>query len=125
MMGNFIDLVSNIVSYDLIPETAFYKDGGRCYLGESDSAKLSICGYDKNGEWQRESLAYGEDGDYSAWIIRKGNGALVPEYYNLRHHFYKQCVILDDRLNSVLLLGKEIFIYRAGSMGTIIAVGNE
>lgn len=56
-----------------------YKDYYKTYIGGSDSARLTL----KTSDGATESLYFGKDGDYSAYIVNEYTP--VPEHYHKRY----------------------------------------
>lgn len=114
-----------IIRYEDIPEKAYYKDGEPVYLGGSDGATLYMMGFDKVGNIFAKLLNYGEDGDYSAYVMRDDGKAKIPEHYHRITTWYHKCIIVDDDGRDTMICGGEISIYRAGDFGTLIVVKEE
>lgn len=116
------------IFYGDIPKTERYNDinsyFNKYYIGGSDIAELTVYGYaapNDNASWIHRPLHYGGDGEYHAHIIR-ADGTPIPEHYRHRFTFYDRAVITEDSGDMVTIYGKQINFYRAGEMGTLIAV---
>ena len=97
-----------------------YKTYEKKRLGGSDIASLILVGISPSGGLKTAALPFGEDGEYSAYIVDEE--CEIPDYYDLAESFVKWARIHDDQGFTTYFYGQEINIYRAGSFGCIIQV---
>lgn len=92
-----------------------YKDFSKVYIGESDTASLTVRGNDYAGV-----LHFGKDGAYSAYLVDKP--IEIPEHYYPVFTAVNVLKIYDDNGKAFEVRGRFIQIYRAGEMGCLIKV---
>jgi len=92
------------------------------YVGMSDIAALTAVGCVEEAPFiNAEVIVFGEDAAYKAYIV-ENDDAEIPGHYELCHTFKRWLKIYDDDGLVEEIKGKEIKIYRAGSMGLLIHV---
>lgn len=98
-----------------------YKEFKKIYIGESDIASLILAGCDENGLVTKK-LNFGEDGNYSAYLIECSNveDVEIGNHYVLIAKFNHWLRIYDDNEKTFDEKAKEFYIYRAGEYGCII-----
>ena len=67
-----------------------YKDYSKTYIGGSGSARLTL----KTSDGTTELLYFGEDGDYSAYIVNEYTP--VPEHYHKKFECHDSLEIYND-----------------------------
>lgn len=97
-----------------------YKDFSKKFIGESDIAKLVMFGCTDEGA-KPEVLCFGEDGDYSAYIV-DDMSCEIPEHYEKVAEFSSWLKIYDDNGLTLDLNAKKIEVFRSGSFGCIIKI---
>ena len=90
-------------------------------LGISDYATLILVGCRKDEGLKTESLLFGEDGSYSAWLVDDETVA-IPDHYKLVATFNGWLKVYDDDGLTAYLKSKTIEIYRAGSFGVLVRI---
>ena len=93
-------------------------------LGGSDYATLIMVGCRGEEGLKTEPLYYGEDGEYSAWLVTSED-VVIPEHYKLKATFNYWLKVYDDDGLTADLSGKTIEVYRAGEFGTLIRIIKE
>ena len=96
-----------------------YKDYQKWNIGSSDIASLLLLGCNDNGA-EPMLLAFGSDGDYSAYIIPEG--VEIGEHYKKVADYSDWLKIYDDDSFVMNIEAKSISVYRAGDFGCIIKV---
>lgn len=90
----------------------------KTYIGGSDIATLIMVGPPaKDGDALSKELCFGEDGDYTAYIV--DDKAIIPEYYHHVASFNHWLKIYDDDELCFSQNGN-FSVYRAGDFGCII-----
>lgn len=90
-------------------------------LGSSDRALLNI----ELNDGTSRSLHFGEDGDYSSYIV-KNDEAIIPNYYKKVLTADKKITVYDDFEKCAVIKAPKIEIYRSGNFGCLIhLVGSE
>ena len=102
-----------------------YRTYEKQFIGESNCAALVAVGMKPEAEraegahWMKtQPIAFGEDGAYMARVVDEE--AEIPSHYKLEATFAHWMKIYDDNEMTFSTRAKEIRIYQAGSMGTII-----
>lgn len=98
-----------------------YKDFAKTFIGGSDVATLIMVGCSENG-LITEALNFGEDGDYSAYIVTED--VEIESHYAKAATFNHWLKIYDDDGLAYRVDAKEINVYRAGKFGCIIQTIN-
>lgn len=83
------------------------------YIGSSDIASLTL-----RGVGHSSVLYFGEDGSYSAYIVR--NATEIPSHYSFRDKFASWLWIYDDEGLVKRFEAEKIEVYRAGDFGCLI-----
>ena len=96
-----------------------YKECEKMHIGSSDKALLFMRGYDQDGIAISEPMAFGEDGSYSAYIIKESD-IKIGNHYICIASFYKNIQIFDDDGLAFSADAEKINIYSAGNFGCII-----
>lgn len=101
-----------------------YKDFEKIFIGESDISQLTLRYFNNiDKKVELDSLHFGEDGDYNAYLIQDEEDVEIPEHYHLV--FDKQVSwidIIDDMGIIAFDCPANIKIYRAGDFGCIICL---
>lgn len=96
-----------------------YKEYEKRYIGSSDMASLIVAGPGADNEHEIvRPLNFGEDGEYSAYIV--DDEAEIGEHYSLRLTLTNWIKIYDDQELVYAAKADQIEIYRAGECGCII-----
>lgn len=98
-----------------------YKDFQKVPLGGSDKAQLTLIGGDKRLMPETFTLNFGEDNDYSAYLVE--GECQIGDHYELWKEFRGYMSIYDDTgvvANYRVGVNGLIRVYRAGEMGCII-----
>lgn len=100
--------------YELtIKKNCYYKNYEKVFVGESDIASLIFRSADK-----LESVNFGEDGDYRAYIVDED--AVIGNHYEYTSTFSTWLSIYDDFGLQAKFTAEQIKVYQAGSFGIII-----
>lgn len=98
-----------------------YKDFEQVYIGGSDIAALILVGCYKEEGLKTQTLNFGEDGSYRAYIVTDPE-AEIGNHYKKVATFNYWLKIYDDDGKTYEVRAREINIYRAGDFGCIIQV---
>lgn len=98
-----------------------YKDFEKKHIGSSEYATLVMVGYREGAGIVSETLRFGEDGSYKAYIC-EGNDVKIGEHYTEAARFNYWLKMYDDCEMVQKFEGKNIVIYRAAEMGCIIHI---
>lgn len=98
-----------------------YRDTEKKYIGSSDIAVLILVGCKDNEGVKTDLLSFGEDGGYSAYIV-KDPEIEIGSHYQKVATFNGWLRIYDDEAMTFNCSGKEINLYRAGAFGCIIQI---
>lgn len=99
-----------------------YKDFEKKYIGDSDSAFLTLVGGARNSKGvYSETLHFGIDASYKAYIVNE-NDVEIGSHYRLECGFKGWLRIYDDTEKVIEFEGNNILVYRAGEMGCIIHI---
>ena len=101
-----------------------YKDFEKRYIGSSDIASLILAGCRTEEGLKTEALSFGEDGSYSAYIVKQSENEeiKIESHYTKVATFNHWLKVYDDDGKTFDCMGKEINIYRAGQFGCIIQI---
>lgn len=94
------------------------------FLGSSDIAQLTMLGFKEGEGAVPQSLRFGGDGDYKAYIV--DNKSVIPSYYTEVAEFKYWLKIFDDKelvFDCDSRVKSTIKIFRAGDYGVIIYIG--
>lgn len=100
-----------------------YRNFKKVNIGQSDIAALTLVGCNEKSETGLVSklLYFGEDGEYSAYIV-------TDPYIEIGGHYQKIASfshwlrIYDDDEKTYEIKAKKIIVYRSGSFGCIIKI---
>lgn len=98
-----------------------YKDFEKHFIGESDIATLIMAGCREDEGVVTDTLHFGGDGAYSAYVVTEED-ATIGMHYKKIASFTHWLKIYDDRELTFKVSAKEINIYRSGDFGCIIQV---
>lgn len=105
-----------------MPNRKKYDEFQKQPIGVSDIACLICIGY-LDGRLNLTLLEFGEDGNYSAYIVNED--AEIGAHYHKALEFDHWLKIYDDNGVVAKFSGEKIIIYRAGDFGCIIQVVNK
>ena len=101
-----------------------YKDYKKVFIGDSDIATLIVAGMKPNEGVTADTLCFGADGSYYAYIV--DSEAEIPSHYKLEKAFVTWVRFYDDNTMtkefSASKIGNPIRIYTAGDFGCIVQI---
>ncbi|MFG6393085.1 MAG: hypothetical protein K1W24_02680 [Lachnospiraceae bacterium] len=100
-----------------------YKDFEKIYIGSSDVAALILAGCYQEEGLKTQTLHFGEDGSYEAYLI-EGEDVTIGSHYKKMATFNHWLKIYDDNKKTFSMRAKEINVYRAGDSGCIVQAIN-
>ena len=100
-----------------------YKEYEKVYIGSSDIATLTIVALRDNGEQLAQTLDFGIDSNYFAYLV--DSNAYIGDHYKLTQRCRFWMKVFDDQELTLDLHAPKINIYRAGDCGCIIQLLSE
>lgn len=103
-----------------------YKDFDKIYIGDSDIGSVILAGCREGEGLVSEPLRFGEDGRYTAYLIKRASNEEVEigSHYEKRASFRSWIRIYDDEELTYKAYAETINIYRSGDFGCIIELVN-
>ena len=95
-----------------------YREYDKVYIGSSDIASLTIVAPRDNGDPLAQTLDFGIDADYFAYIV--DSNAYIGDHYKLVQCCKYWMKVFDDQELTLDLHAPTIKVYRAGDCGCII-----
>lgn len=101
-----------------------YKDFEKEHIGSSDIATLILAGFKEGKGVLLQTLHFGEDGNYEAYIV-EGKDVKIGNHYSKIEEYDTWMKIYDDDELVRTFKADRIVVYRAAEMGCIIQLINE